>query len=159
MPSRLQIKRALFEWGAIASASLFVALLTIWACSLGGIGWDFWPVWSRYDLSISNGHVWIGNDLSAWDGIEMWERGASDGKVSGLLSEHSFRLPGLAYRYINLRWHTPMRRIRLSILIPTLATAIATTALVLAYRRTIRRLSVATVRNPPNGPVDFSGLD
>jgi hypothetical protein len=155
MPSRLQVKRAIFEWGAIWSASLLVALLALWGWSVAGTGWEFWPAWSDYDLSVSSGDVLVGNDLSTWDAIEMWERGSANSKVAGVLVQHSFSAPGIGYRYINVRWHKPIRKIRLSILIPAFIAATATAVLAVAYRRTIKQLHLASTQRRMKG-VDFS---
>ena len=143
MPRRDQLKRACYEWGAIAAASASAGCLLLWVLYVTGM-MKLAPhaadspvlVGGLSGFPSGEGTVTLSRQIESLEQVDRWRR------LQKLRSavDRRWHAPGLIFQYLALPGAKPQWLLRCSLLVPTFLFAIMALALGWKYRRFQKRL-------------------
>jgi hypothetical protein len=144
MPLRQHLKRAFYEWSAIAAASAAAGCLLLWVLiatggiKLAGKDADSPMLVGEWTLSAEAGTITLGKQLESLEQVDKWRtRKALVGAV-----DRRWHAPGVVFQYLMLPGTAPQWLLRCSMAIPILAFAIMAVAFAFKYRRIQKQLFV-----------------
>jgi hypothetical protein len=155
MTTRVHIKRAIYEWGALAAGGAAVGCLVLWFLSVTGWITSIFSPWDLKlsvgewkHLTIADGALTLGKQLKSFDDVEDLRR---DGTLAAA-RQYRWELPGLIFQYVGLPGFEPWWIVRGSLLIPT--TVLGVLAIILAFklrgvRRTLAAIPLPAPVEPP----------
>ncbi len=143
MPLPDQLKRACYEWGALAAASVSAGCLLLWILYVTGMmklaphAADSPVLVGEFTAFPSEaGTMTLSRQLESPEQVDRWRRRQ---KLRGAI-DRRLHAPGLVFQYLALPGAKPQWLLRCSLLVPTFLFALIALALAWRYRRIQRRL-------------------
>ena len=142
MPHHHHLKRAFYEWGAMAAASAAAGCVLLWiliatgGIKLAGKDADSPMLVGEWTISAENGALTLSKQLESLEQVDQWRRRKA---LVGAV-DRRWHAPGLVFQYLALPGAAPQWLLRCSMAIPIVAFAIMAATFAFKYRRIQKQL-------------------